>query len=387
MSSKQKPNEPCQCGSGKKFKKCCQLTSTAPRSLLKSAGRAPTIDVNNPEAAFQTVKDDPEAARATASTILAQKATFIANQLGLDPSLPLSELMAAASKRMGVATHVSNAELKQADGLIAQARSAAPTSDEPDRRIPRPAPCSSCGDMAARRCAVNGCCSKCLFEVSHFERLGHNAMCDSDQARLAEAGGARAFSYGEVTTLGFRQLATRMALTPADSFVDCGSGTGRLVMQAHKEFGVKSSIGVELSSSRHRIALDLLAASESATKSSRSRTSKRRGGAAGGLDTNHVVQFLCADFAVRGLWTSADGGGAPEGAALAGATVVFTCSVLFDDGLMRRLVSSLPYAPSILRVHPPSPLRSSSSLVPLLLSLAAGRMHRGVPHCAPRRFL
>lgn len=333
------------------------------------------------------MKDDPEAARATASTILAQKATFIANQLGLDPSLPLSELMAAASKRMGVATHVSNAELKQADGLIAQARSAAPTSVEPDRRIPRPAPCSSCGDMAARRCAVNGCCSKCLFEVSHFERLGHNAMCDSDQARLAEAGGARAFSYGEVTTLGFRQLATRMALTPADSFVDCGSGTGRLVMQAHKEFGVKSSIGVELSSSRHRIALDLLAASESATKSSRSRTSKRRGGAAGGLDTNHVVQFLCADFAVRGLWTSADGGGAPEGAALAGATVVFTCSVLFDDGLMRRLVSSLPYAPSILRVHPPSPLRSSSSLVPLLLSLAAGRMHRGVPHCAPRRFL
>ena len=311
----QKPNEPCGCGSGKKFKKCCAARA-APlaKSIIQPANQIPAAG------------EMPNA-----GALLAQKAQFIARELGLDPDLPISDLLAAASKRIGVAapSH-SKAELSNADALMSAARSRPPAIAAPrsgggggggDTGRRAATKCSSCQNLVEHVCSANGCCARCLFEIQHFEKLGHDALSEEDAAELARAGGPTAFTYGELTTLGFRQLAAHIKLCSKDVFVDCGSGTGRLVRQASREHSVRSAIGVELSSSRHRLALELCAkeAAASARRSSRSPSPREH--------------FICSDCAVEGLWT-ADG-------ALAGATVVFACSVMFSPALMARLAQCI----------------------------------------------
>ena len=71
-------------------------------------------------------------------------------------------------------------------------------------------------------------------------------------------GGPEAGLYGELTPLGFRALIARLRLGADDTFVDCGSGLSRLVMQAASEFDVHHSIGVEFAASRHELAEELL---------------------------------------------------------------------------------------------------------------------------------
>ena len=63
----------------------------------------------------------------------------------------------------------------------------------------------------------------------------------SREAALERAGGYSASGYGEVTRLGFQQLNARMRLQHDDTFVDCGSGTGRTVLQAAREYGVRAA--------------------------------------------------------------------------------------------------------------------------------------------------
>jgi len=318
--SKQKPNAVCGCGSGKKFKKCCAVSlqmaePAAPAAQQKMAGSDP------------------------ASLQLAQKKAFIAKQLGLDPSLDLAELMSLASKKVGVAntaSHVSKAEISAADRLIAsQPHAGEPSSNATKRaagsiRADRQATstCQSCGETVQQVCSVNGCCARCLYEIGHFDRLGQSAVSKRDEAELARAGGAEASTYGEATRLGFRRVCKRLGLSADDTFVDCGSGTGRLVIQAANEFGVRRAIGVELSRQRHSMALGLLT-------SSSGRGAKPR------------TAFYCEDFAASRLWTAAAAispggssaaaeGGEADGA-LVGATVVFTYCIMFDESLMARL--------------------------------------------------
>ena len=65
-------------------------------------------------------------------------------------------------------------------------------------------------------------------------------------------------TYGEITTKGFRELAKRIELYSGDCFLDMGSGVGRVVVQAALEFGCRSSLGVELSMTRHQRAQQAL---------------------------------------------------------------------------------------------------------------------------------
>ena len=82
---------------------------------------------------------------------------------------------------------------------------------------------------------------------------GRDGHCTSDreEAIIDAVSGEFSSTYGEITAAGFRALAKRIDLSPADFFVDLGSGVGRTVVQATLEFGCQQSHGVELSPSRH----------------------------------------------------------------------------------------------------------------------------------------
>jgi hypothetical protein len=133
----------------------------------------------------------PQDSASAAGALLAQKATFIANQLGLDPSLPLSELMAAASKKMGVATNVSSDEMHKADALISSARQTGAVQTETLGQGGGTCTCHSCGQAAMQVCSVNGCCARCVYEVAHFDKIGHSAISTEDEQELGQAGGPR----------------------------------------------------------------------------------------------------------------------------------------------------------------------------------------------------
>ena len=77
----------------------------------------------------------------------------------------------------------------------------------------------------------------------------------SEKAMINAIGGSSAATYGEITALGFAQLAHRLKLGPDDVFADLGSGTGKTVLQAASEFGASRAWGVELSPSRHASAM------------------------------------------------------------------------------------------------------------------------------------
>ena len=289
-----------------------------------------------------------------------------------------------------MATHVSSDEAQAADALISSARKKGVVKvEEPPRDAGKGkgsgtaaanCTCRSCEQKVLQVCDLNGCCARCVFEVDHFQKLGQKTISKGDEVELGQAGGPRAATYGELTPLGFRQLVARLSLTSEDVFVDCGSGTGRLVLLAAKECGVRRAIGVELSSSRHSIALELLAAANLATSTpgKATRTSTRKGKHKASLDTAAAaaepgpqaglapppppVLFVCADCAAPRLWI--------EDGPLVGATVVFTCSILFDEQLMSRLAQRIESCPTV-------------RVVATLQRFPAGHAPRGFAEAAP----
>lgn len=155
--------------------------------------------------------------------------------------------------------------------------------------------------------------SACTFEE-------HEAMKD--------IGGGVASVYGEISAGGFARLADRLRLGPADTFVDCGSGLGRVVEQAAVDFGVSRSYGIEFAGSRHAAACARLAQREEASTSSAACARIR------------LIQGDCADGA---LW-------AAPGGELSACTCVYICNLLFDDALNARLKARLEGAPTVQRV-------------------------------------
>ena len=260
---------------------------------------------------------------------------------------------------MGLPMALDPAEIRQAEGLISAAqtpsrasadglaKAAADEETVTDASGGDPASatvavfrgcCRSCRKGAEQLCAANGCCGRCIFEIQHFERLGSKVMSQPDAVELERAGGVHAHTYGEVTPLGFRDLCERIDLHSDDIFVDCGSGTGRLVIQAVQEYGVRMGIGVELSRGRHNAALELASKAHASHK-----------------PINERTHFICADCAAPHLWTVRSSGATPStlgtaDGALAGATVVFTCSIMFDVSLMVCLLHPAPPTASL--IHP-----------------------------------
>ena len=144
----------------------------------------------------------------------------------------------------------------------------------------------------------------CVEAVQEAVREGR--CTDQQEEEAIEAiGGAEAATYGEMTPLGFRSMAERVGLCKGDVFVDLGSGLGRVVLQAAREFAVRRSIGVEYALSRHTLAEEAREASAS----------------------TQSVEFIHGDCADADVWR----------AALHDATVMYVSNLLFGEELQERL--------------------------------------------------
>ena len=94
----------------------------------------------------------------------------------------------------------------------------------------------------------------------------YSSLPDGSDASVADrravdmACGRGAATYGEITPKASATLLRWLRMTSEDVFIDCGSGTGRLVLQAAIETDVRRSIGVEMSGFRHGVALQARAA-------------------------------------------------------------------------------------------------------------------------------
>jgi len=140
-------------------------------------------------------------------------------------------------------------------------------------------------------------------------RIALSALNEEDAELVTGIGGERAGVYGEMTAVGFRSFARRFGLSTGDTFVDLGSGTGALVLQAAAEFGAQA-VGIELAHSRHQAALTALST---------------------------------APEEARSLVTFVQGDAASDAAAdiLDRATVVYCSNLLFDDALQARFAARL----------------------------------------------
>lgn len=112
-------------------------------------------------------------------------------------------------------------------------------------------------------------------------------------------------TYGEIMPAASIRLVDALRLGPDDTFVDLGSGVGKLVLTAALRSKVGRAVGVELGRDRHRDAVSVVRAAQEA-----------------GLVTPGVVELRNQDI----LRTS-----------LAGATVLYTCSTAFPYAFTERL--------------------------------------------------
>ena len=179
--------------------------------------------------------------------------------------------------------------------------------------------CKSCGVKVCPKhaSAANGCCVPCLDAVQEAVRQGR-CTDQAEEAEIEAVGGAEASTYGEVTPLGFRTMATRLGLGAADTFADLGSGLGRCVLQAASEFHVHRAIGVEMALSRHSLAEELLEGASSSAAAER-------------------VTFVHGDCADEAVWQDH----------LADVSAVYVSNLLFDDALNARLARRLEAAASV----------------------------------------
>lgn len=119
--------------------------------------------------------------------------------------------------------------------------------------------CSECGcQICAKHACAGSSCIACVEAMHTQVALGRYCTTSSEEEELARVGGELASGYGELTSQGFRTLANALELGTHDVFVDLGSGLGRAVILAAREFNVCESIGIELAETRHELALAAL---------------------------------------------------------------------------------------------------------------------------------
>jgi precorrin-6B methylase 2 len=143
----------------------------------------------------------------------------------------------------------------------------------------------------------------CLEEVQASASAGRCTSAEEDAA-IEAVGGAQSAVYGELTALGLRALGVRLSIQPSDRFADLGSGLGRIVFQAVRDFGVAHATGVEMAATRHDLAVESLAKQPEQVAS-----------------RVHLVQGNCVDAE---LWASSG--------ALSDVSVVFVASLVYICG-------------------------------------------------------
>lgn len=164
-------------------------------------------------------------------------------------------------------------------------------------------------------------CNSCVFAVpldddgyepSASVQQGASAITLEEEEAIAAIGGPTASTYGEVTKQGFVSLARRCHLSSEDVFADLGSGLGLCSIQAVREFAVRRACGIELSRSRHNLAIANLPSTGVASR----------------------ISFVHGDCAERSLWEGQD-------SPLMGVTVLYVSSLLFSSQLMSRIAAQI----------------------------------------------
>lgn len=77
-----------------------------------------------------------------------------------------------------------------------------------------------------------------------------------EHATIERRIGRHAAAYGEPTGPDLARVLSWLKLGPDDTFVDIGSGTGRILLQAALQSAAERLVGVEIAPSRHAIAVD-----------------------------------------------------------------------------------------------------------------------------------
>jgi hypothetical protein len=148
----------------------------------------------------------------------------------------------------------------------------------------------------------------------------------SDRARVnGHDPAASAATYGELTVAGSSTLFHALRIDEHSTFVDLGSGRGRVVLQAALESTARLAVGIELSQRRHAIAQRAL------TRLTATHASLPR-----------RVRFACEDIAAA-AWEL-------------DATEVFVANLLFPPALNDAVARRLARAAQLRRVATLKPL-------------------------------
>lgn len=145
----------------------------------------------------------------------------------------------------------------------------------------------------------------CGFEISK-----------TDEARVKKSSGSPL--YGEINHGSIKSLLEYLDLSKRDVFYDLGSGIGKVVIAVALLSSVKKAVGIELSKTRHKDALEAL---ENASIWAPS--------------INNRCLFLNADL------MTAD---------LSSATVIYTCSTAFSIAFMKKVIKRLAILPQDFRL-------------------------------------
>ncbi|KAL1510563.1 hypothetical protein AB1Y20_006864 [Prymnesium parvum] len=141
----------------------------------------------------------------------------------------------------------------------------------------------------------------------------------ADEILAVEASGGHE-AYGELTPAGVREVLARLGASAGDVLADLGSGCGRMVLQCALESPWLRAVGVELSPTRHRVAVE----------------ARRQCERMAGAHTARRITLLEGDMLSPQL-----------AGALDDATIVYVASLLFDDSFMQRLGRMLAERPRV----------------------------------------
>lgn len=98
----------------------------------------------------------------------------------------------------------------------------------------------------------------CCVRADTIDEIAAASIDASEREMISKIAGPKGAGYGEMLPQGMDKLAEFTSLGYSDAFFDVGSGTGKLVLQAAAVHGAAVATGVELSPTRHALAVQAL---------------------------------------------------------------------------------------------------------------------------------